>query len=216
MHWTGRPGRKPGCPFAWPRKAGPRGQPACRRLRCRQRCPAHAANRSVACRPACRPFGSGNCKPNASGSRRRKATFDPATAQCRRETQPRVHHMFLASRLDQPDIARRVNVVGRRFRHVDVASMRHHQIIAANARGNNRRFPDSIVRNNFFVRTGDRIETPVRPKGLAGAFPGIEQELAHLAVEANLVGLAGGSVVEENFALRVGGRTVGGNATLRY
>src|ERR1035438_4313947 len=76
-------------------------------------------------------------------------------------TQAGVHHLFLAAWLDQPHIAGLDRVVEWRFRDVDVAPMRYHDISAANACGDDRRLNGSIVRDDFLISTAHRIETPI-------------------------------------------------------
>ena len=88
--------------------------------------------------------------------------------------------------------------------HVDAAVVANDQVVAAKSLGDHRRLACGVVGQNLVAAGGHGIEPAVGPEGLAVALLRVGQEQAHLAVEADLVGLAVGDVVEEDLALGVG------------
>ena len=93
--------------------------------------------------------------------------------------------------------------------HIDASVMADDDVVAVKTVGNRRRFAGGVVDEDLVGALGDRVQTAVRPEGLSIARLRVGDEQAHLAVETDLVRLAVGNVVEEDFALGVGGRTFG-------
>src|SRR5262249_48101455 len=77
------------------------------------------------------------------------------------------------------------------------------EIIAAEAIGDHRRLARWIIRDNLIRSAGDGEKPAVGAEGLAVAALIGGEELSHLAVEADLVSLAGRHVVEEALALGI-------------
>src|SRR5262245_27352576 len=132
--------------------------------------------------------------------------------------QPCVHDFLLTVRLDQPDVAL-VDGGRVRLRDVDVPVARYHNIVAANAFGDDRRRTSGffdVISDDFLLAARHRIEASVRAECLSVGSLRIGDELAYLTVETDFVNLVAPPIGEENLAFGVDRRTFSKLVTLAH
>ena len=124
------------------------------------------------------------------------------------ELQSAVDDLLLALGVDVPDLARLARVPAR-VGDVDAAVVADDQVVAAEAVGDHGRLAVGVVGQDLARAGRDGVEPAVGAERLAVGLLRVGEERRHLAVEADLVGLAVGDVVEEDLALGVRRRALG-------
>ena len=123
-----------------------------------------------------------------------------------------VRDLLLRARFDEPDAIRR----GGRIGDVNIAVVRHDNVVAANALGDDAAFSIGVVRDHFRLAARDGVEPSIWAERLSVSLFGICDKLRHPAIQSELVRFAVGNVVEEKLAFRVGGRAFGEPVALAH